>query len=78
MGGKTQLQPNNSKDFNDPFNAGQMVGMLVMIRFLEENKHIPNDHLEKLKWVCAENAAVFLDKPAEDVFLIIDNIVKDM
>ncbi len=78
MGGKTQLLPNNSRDFNDPFNAGQMVGMLVMITFLEKQQHVPGDQLEKLKWVCAENASIFMDKPPEDVFLIIDNIVKDM
>lgn len=68
----------DSKDFSDPFNAGQMVGMLVMITFLEQHKHIPHEQLEKLKWVCAYNASIFLEKPTEDVFLIIDNIVKDM
>lgn len=70
--------PADSKDFADPFNAGQMVGMLVMITFLEKNKRIPNDALEKLKWVCADNASAYMEKAPEDVFLIIDNIVKDM
>lgn len=76
MDGKPQQV--STKDFSDPFNAGQMVGMLVMITFLEVHKHISAEELEKLKWVCAENASIFLDKPTEDVFLIIDNIVKDM
>lgn len=77
MAGKNPV-PQNSKDFNDPFNAGQMVGMLVMITFLESHKHIDAEQIEQLKWVCANNASVFLDKPAEDVFLLIDNLVKDM
>ena len=72
------LVPQNNKDFSDPFNAGQMVGMLVMVTFLETHKEIPMDTIDQLKWVCANNASVFLDKPAEDVFLMIDNIVKDM
>lgn len=77
MAGKKQPLPNN-KDFSDPFNAGQMVGMLVMITFLENHQGIPIEKIEQLKWVCANNAGVFLDKPAEDVFLLINNIVKEM
>lgn len=77
MAGKKQ--PQSTKDFSDPFNAGQMVGMLVMITFLEEHGgHVPPESIEKLKWVCANNAGVFLEKPAEDVFLLIGNIVKEM
>lgn len=77
MAGKKPA-PQNSKDFTDPFNAGQMVGMLVMITFIEKHKHVDAERIEKLKWVCADNAAVFLKKPTEDVFLLIDNLVKDM
>lgn len=77
MAGKTQTLV-RSDDFGDPFNAGQMIGMLVMLTFLEKQKHIPNDALEKLKWVCAGNAAVYLNKPTEDVFFIIDNLVKEI
>ena len=77
MVGKSPV-PLNSKDFNDPFNAGQMVGMLVMITFLETHKDIPGGAIDKLKWVCAENASIFLSKPTEDVLLSVDNIVKDI
>ncbi len=76
MVGKKKLP--NSKDFNDPFNAGQMVGMVVMLTFIEKHPNIPAEKLQELKWVCANNAGVFLDKPAEDVFLIINSIVKEM
>lgn len=77
MAGKKLHLP-NTKDFSDPFNAGQMVGMMVALTFLEKNPKIPDENLEKLKWVCATNAGVFLKKPAEDVFLIINHIVEEM
>lgn len=77
MAGKSPV-PQNSRDFTDPFNAGQMVGMLVMITFIEKHKHADAKQIEKLKWVCATNAGVFLEKPAEDVFLVVDNLVKDI
>ncbi len=77
MDGKKPHQT-SIQDFKDPFNAGQMVGMLVMVRFIETHQGVPPEALEKLKWVCANNAAVFLEKPAEDVFLVIDNLVKDI
>lgn len=76
MDGKKQhLQ---MKDFKDPFNAGQMVGMLVMLTFLENNQNIPPAALDKLRWTCATNAEAFLEKPAEDIFMLIDNLVKDI
>lgn len=73
-----QAPPVLTKDFKDPFNAGQMVGMLVMLTFIENNKGIPAEALEKLRWTCADNAAIFLDKPAEDIFLMINRLVKDI
>ncbi len=68
----------DSKDFKDPFNAGQMVGMLVMITFIEQNRDISNDALQLLKSVAADNVQIYLDKPTEDIFLMIDNIVKEI
>lgn len=78
MVGKTQHLPNNSKDFNDPFNAGQMIGMLVMLRFIETHQGIPQEVLDKLRWTCATNAEAYMEKPAEDIHLFIDNLVKEM
>lgn len=77
MAGKLQHQA-QVKDFNDPFNAGQMIGMLVMLTFIEKNNGITDDALQKLKEVTANNAQVFLDKPTEDIFLMIDSIVKQV
>ena len=66
------------KDFKDPFNAGQMVGMLVILTFLEQNNGIPQEALDKLKEVTANNAQIFIEKPVEDIFLMIDNLVKEI
>lgn len=77
MVGKTLHQP-NPKDFSDPFNAGQMVGMLTVLTFIEERGSINDKMLQELKWMCADNASEFFQKPAEDVFLLIDNLVKDI
>lgn len=65
-------------DFSDPFNAGQMVGMLVMLTFIEENNGINKEILEKIKEVAANNAQAFLNKPTEDIFLMVDNLVKEI
>lgn len=65
-------------DFNDPFNAGQMIGMMVMLTFIEKHNGIPADMLEEIKNVCAENAQAFLDKPTEDIFLMVDNLVTEI
>lgn len=67
-----------TKDFNDPFQAGQMVGMLVMLTFIERNPQMTVDALEKMKWGCATNASGYLDKHPEDVFRMINGIVKDI
>lgn len=68
----------NSKDFNDPFNAGQMIGMLVILTFIEQNNGIPKEMVEDLKQVTANNAQVYLEKPTEDIFLLVDKLVKEM
>lgn len=65
-------------DFKDPFVAGQMIGMLVVLTFIEKNNGIPQDVLEQLKKVCADNAQEFIDKPTEDIFLMVDGLVKNL
>lgn len=77
MAGNQQHQLKNS-DFKDPFNAGQMVGMLVMLTFIEENGGITQDMIDQIKETCADNAQVFFDKPTEDIFLMINEMVKDI
>ena len=76
MGGKMQHQ--QSIDFKDPFNAGQMVGMLVMLTFIENNDGISQEMLDRIKEITAENAQAYLEKPAEDIFLMVDNLAKEL
>lgn len=77
MAGKQQHQV-QKKDFNDPFQAGQMVGMLVMLTFLEKNKGIPDEALQQLKWVTATNVESYFKKPAEDIFLMVNGMIGDI
>lgn len=74
MGGKPLHQKHN---FKDPFTAGQMVGMLIVLTFIEKEGGIPEDVLDRLKQTAAENAQEYFDKPTEDIFLMIDNILKE-
>ena len=69
MGGK--MQPKN-----DPFGTGQIVGMLTILTFIENNNGINKDFLYKLKAACAEKISTDLEKPAEDIYLMIDELVK--
>lgn len=77
MDGKKRPQLKD-RDFNDPFNAGQMVGMLVMLTFIENHPNMPQKMIDELKQVTAHNAQIFLQKPTEDIFLLIDNLVKEI
>lgn len=62
--------------FDDPFSVGQLVGMLVILTFIEQNKGIPRDFCEQLMKACAEKSAAFLEKPTEDIYLLVENLVK--
>ncbi len=55
-----------------------MVGMLVILTFIEKNHGIPQDALEKIKEVTANNAQIFLEKPTEDIFLMVDSLVAEI
>jgi hypothetical protein len=69
---------NKKLDFSDPFIAGQMVGMLVMLTFIEKNGGIPAEMLDKLKQATANNAQQYLQQPTEDIFLMVNNMVEDI
>ena len=70
--------PRSTKDFSDPFNAGQMVGMLVMLTYIEQNGGISGGVLDEIRATAANNAQSYFNKPAEDIFLMIDNLVKEI
>lgn len=55
-----------------------MVGMLVALTFIEQNDGIDASLLEKLKKVSADSVQEYFEKPTEDIFLVIDNIVKEI
>lgn len=65
-------------DFKDPFNAGQMVGMIVMLVFLDNNKDISEDAKRTIMFTAANNVKEFFDKPVEDIFLMVEGMVGDI
>lgn len=67
----------SSKDLTDPFNAGQMLGIITTLMFLEKEKHIPEDMLQKIKHQSAKNLEEYLQKPSEDILLMVNDIIKD-
>lgn len=78
MVGKMPLQKTTNQ-FNDPFSVGQLVGMLVMITFIEKNGGtIPKQYVDKLKLTCADKASDFLQSPSEDIFLMVDRLVEEI
>lgn len=77
MAGKAQPLVKNN-DFKDPFNAGQMIGMMMVLSFIEKNGGITTEIIDQIKETCANNVQVFFDKPTEDIHLMVDNMVKDI
>lgn len=75
--GKMPLQKTDNQ-FNDPFSVGQLIGMLVILTFIEKNGGIPKEYLEKLKATCADRSSNFLQQPTEDIFLLVDRLVEDI
>lgn len=67
-----------TEELNDPFSVGQLVGMLVILTYIENNKGIQQDQLEKLKLACADKSANYLQKPTEDIFLFVNELIKNI
>lgn len=65
-------------DFDDPFNVGQMIGMLITLSFVEKNGGISEETIRNVKIKAADNIQNYLNKPTEDVLLMIENLVEDM
>lgn len=70
--------PLKTNDFTDPFQAGQMVGMLVILSFIEKNNGIPGQVITQIQRIAADNVQEYFNKPSEDIFLMVDNLVKEI
>lgn len=77
MGGN-QLHQQSKKNFKDPFDAGQMIGMLVMLTFIEQNDGISEQMLQHIKSEVATNVEEYMGMPAEDVQLLAQKLVKEI
>ena len=67
-----------TKNLDDPFSVGQLVGMMVIMQFIENNQGIHKDFMDQLMKACAEKSADYLKKPVEDVYLLVEQQVKDI
>lgn len=64
--------------YKDPFNAGQMVGMLVVLTSIEKNGGITQEVIDRLKFAAADNVQEYFNKPTEDIFLMVDRLVQEI
>ena len=69
-------QPIPSNDYGH----GQMMGMLVVIQLFENAREagtfVPESTLEKIKRIAANDLAGYLQKPEEDIFLLVQQQLK--
>lgn len=71
--------PQQSKNSpKDDFSAGQLVGMLVLLKFLETHENITQTGLDNLKNITALQLEDFFEIPSEDIHLFIENLVKEI
>ena len=75
MDGKKLPQSQSS---TDPFDAGQMVGMLIMLTYIENNNGLSDAELQKIKNVTADKVQEYFNKPTEDILLMINNITREI
>lgn len=66
------------KNFNDPFDAGQMIGMLMMLAFIEKNGGISEDLADKIKDIAASSIEEYMEKPSEDILLMVDELMEEL
>lgn len=77
MAGSQQPLP-SSNDWMHPFNAGQMLGMLTLMVYIEKNKGISQQSIEHLKNTTVRNLEPYLNKPSEDIYLLVDSLVEEV
>lgn len=73
-----QLPQSLKNDINDPFSAGQLMGMLVVLTFIEKNDGVSQAVLSNLKNITATGLEQYLESPSEDIFLMVENLIKDI
>lgn len=64
--------------YKDPFSAGQMVGMLVVLTSIEKNGGISQEVIDRLKMASADSVQEYFNKPTEDIFLMVDKLVEEI
>lgn len=64
------------------YEHGQMMGMLVIISMVEKISDLEKtpygSTFEKIKRLAAQDLSGYLKKPEEDVYLLVDNELKEL
>lgn len=67
---------------SDDYGHGQMMGMLVIIDLIENSLDagvtIPSDTFDTIKRIAVKDLADYFKKPEEDVFLLVDQQLKEV
>lgn len=62
---------------SDDYGHGQMMGMLVVIQLFENSREmgvpIMESTLDTIKRIAVSDLAEYLDKPEEDIYLLVQN-----
>tara|TARA_B100001250_G_scaffold371758_1_gene356774 strand:+ start:109 stop:336 length:228 start_codon:yes stop_codon:yes gene_type:complete len=66
---------------SDDYGHGQMMGMLVVIAMFEnaaeKGIEIPQYTLDTIKRIASQDLSEYLDKPEEDVLLLVETQIKE-
>ena len=64
------------------YEHGQMMGVLVMImtfeNMMEHGIPFTDSSFDKIKDIAVKDLAGYLKKPEEDIYLLVDNQIKDI
>lgn len=66
------------KNFKDPFSAGQMIGMLTMLCYIQKRGRIERKELEEIMQRSASSVQEYFNKPTEDIILMVDQMTKEI
>lgn len=67
---------------NNDYEQGQMMGMLCIIRLIrnaeETNTGIDGNIFDKIERLASESLSSYLDKPEEDIVLMVDQLLSTL
>jgi hypothetical protein len=62
----------------DEYSHGQLMGMLCIIRLLKLKGTVPAEMVDRIERYSYEHLALYLEKPEEDIMLLIDKQLENI